>query len=91
MAMFSSVLDSPRAIAVNNEIMHNEVMRAFVRMREFIAANEELAKKLDALERKVGSHDQAIAGILAHIRQLMAPPDTNSSRSASSRPKRSSC
>ncbi len=70
-AMLSSVLNSPRAIAVNIEIM-----RAFVRMREIIAANKELAKKLDELERKVGSHDQAIAGILAHIRQLMAPPDT---------------
>ena len=33
-----------------------------------------LAAKLDALERKVGSHDQAIAGLIDAIRQLMAPP-----------------
>ncbi len=69
--MLSSVLNSPRAIAVNIEIM-----RAFVRMREVIATNKVLAKRLDELERKIGSHDQAIAGILAHIRQIMAPNET---------------
>jgi ORF6N domain len=67
-AMLSSVLNSPRAIAVSIEIM-----RAFVHMREVIATNKALVKKLDELERKIGSHDQAIAGILAHIRQIMAP------------------
>lgn len=68
-AMLSSVLNSPRAIAVNIEIM-----RAFVRLRELLASNKELAAKLDALERKLKTHDQAIAGILDAIRQLMAPP-----------------
>ena len=51
-----------------------EIMRAFVRMREMIATNKELAAKLNELERKLGSHDQAIAGIIDAIRQLMAPP-----------------
>lgn len=72
-AMLSSVLNSPRAIAVNIEIM-----RAFVRLREAIADNRELARKFDALERRVSrkleSHDQAIDGILKAIRELMTPP-----------------
>jgi len=68
-AMLSSVLSSPQAIAVNIEIM-----RAFVRLREMLAGNKELAAKLGELERKLKGHDQAIAGILDAIRQLMAPP-----------------
>ena len=72
-AMLSSVLHSQRAIAVNVEIM-----RAFVRLREMIATNKEMAKKLDELEarieKKLASHDQAIVGILDAIRELMAPP-----------------
>jgi len=78
-AMLSSVLHSPRAIAVNIEIM-----RAFVRMREVLVSNKELAAKLDELERRVGrklqSHDQAIAGILDAIRQLMTSPDPQPKR-----------
>ncbi len=68
-AMLSSVLSSPRAIAVNIEIM-----RAFVRLRDALASNRDLAAKLGELERKLKGHDQAIAGILDAIRQLMAPP-----------------
>ena len=70
MAMLSSVLNSPRAIAVNIEIM-----RAFVRLRELIASNKELAAKLDQLEKKLSTHDQAITEIMQAIRQLMAPPE----------------
>jgi hypothetical protein len=44
-AMLSSVLNSPRAIAVNIEIM-----RAFLRLRLILASNEELARRLDQLE-----------------------------------------
>ena len=68
-AMLSSVLSCPRAIAVNIEIM-----RAFVRLREVLAGNKEVAAKLGELERKLKGHDPAIAGILDAIRQLMAPP-----------------
>lgn len=75
-AMLSSVLNSPRAIAVNIEIM-----RAFVRLREALATNKELAARLDELEQRVGrrlaTHDQAIAGILEAIRQLVAPPPSS--------------
>jgi hypothetical protein len=72
-AMLSSVLRTPRAIAVNIEIM-----RAFVRLREIFAANAELAKRLDELEARVdkrlGDQDQAIVEILQAIRRLMNQP-----------------
>jgi hypothetical protein len=71
-AMLSSVLASERAIAVNIEIM-----RAFVRLRELLASNKELARRFadleQRLERKLDTHDDAIAGILDAIRQLMNP------------------
>jgi len=67
-AMLSSVLTSDRAIAVNIEIM-----RQFVRIRRLLEIDRSLARKFDRLERKLASHDQAIVGILAAIRQLMNP------------------
>ncbi|MGO9994924.1 MAG: ORF6N domain-containing protein [Steroidobacteraceae bacterium] len=69
-AMLSSVLNSDRAIAVNIEIM-----RSFVRIRRLLEADKSLARKFNCLERKLASHDQAIVGILAAIRQLMNPPE----------------
>ncbi|OGA54294.1 MAG: hypothetical protein A3F74_13250 [Betaproteobacteria bacterium RIFCSPLOWO2_12_FULL_62_58] len=74
-AMLSSVLNSPQAIRVNIEIM-----RAFVRLRAMIATNEELSGKLDELERKVATHDQAIAGLITAIRELAAPPPPKQKR-----------
>ncbi|HKQ83300.1 MAG TPA: ORF6N domain-containing protein [Steroidobacteraceae bacterium] len=71
-AMLSSILKSPRAIATNIEIM-----RAFVRMRELLVSNKELAQKLVELEHKVSSHDQAITGVLKAIRELMNPKEPN--------------
>lgn len=72
-AMLSSVLGSERAIAINIEIM-----RAFVKLRELLASNKELARQfgeLEArLEKKLSAHDEAIAAILSAIRQLMNPP-----------------
>ncbi|EQD67392.1 conserved hypothetical protein, secreted, partial [mine drainage metagenome] len=68
-AMLSSVLASEQAIAVNIQIM-----RAFVRMREILASNATLARKLDDLERKYQHHDDAIKAILSAIRELMNPP-----------------
>ena len=69
-AMLSSVLNSPQAIAVNIEIM-----RAFVRLRGMLASNKKLARKLEELERKLQTHDQAITGILNAIHELMRSPD----------------
>lgn len=72
--MAASVLNSPRAID-----MSIYVVRAFVRLREAIAGIQELARKFDELERRVGqkleSHDQPIVGILKAIRELMMPPE----------------
>jgi hypothetical protein len=72
-ASLSSVLSSPQAIAVNIQIM-----RAFVRLRELLSSNKELARQFAALEsrlnKRLADHDDAIAAILSAIRQLMNPP-----------------
>jgi hypothetical protein len=70
--MAATVLNSPKAIE-----MSIYVVRAFIRLREMLSSHKELAlaDKLEALERKVGSHDQAIAGLINAIRQLTAPPE----------------
>jgi hypothetical protein len=68
-AMLSSVLRSKRAVYVNIAIM-----RAFVRLREFLSTHKELAHKLEDLERKVDRHDKEIRTIFEAIKQLMAPP-----------------
>jgi|SRR6516162_3844648 hypothetical protein len=69
-AMLSSVLTSERAIKVNIAIM-----RAFVKLREALETNRELARRFSELERRVGKHDAEIAAILETIRQLIAPPE----------------
>jgi len=66
-AMLSSVLNSPRAIKVNIEIM-----RAFVRLRRMLASHAELARKLDALEKK---YDSQFKVVFEAIRQLMVPQE----------------
>ena len=72
--MAASVLNTTRAVEVSLY-----VVRAFVELREALATHKELARRLDELEsrlgRKLAGHDQAIAGILEAIRQLMAPPE----------------
>jgi len=68
-AMLSSVLHSERAIQVNIAIM-----RAFVKLREFLSTHKELAHKLAELEQKIVKHDEEIKAIFDAIRQLMTPP-----------------
>jgi phage regulator Rha-like protein len=65
-AMLSSVLRSDRAVQVNIEII-----RAFVRLRQMLASHAELARKLDALEKK---YDTQFKAVFDAIRQLMKPP-----------------
>ncbi|PIU52875.1 MAG: DNA-binding protein [Deltaproteobacteria bacterium CG07_land_8_20_14_0_80_60_11] len=65
-AMLSSVLHSPRAIAVNIEIM-----RTFIRLRRMLASHADLARKLESLEKK---YDAQFRVVFDAIRQLMAPP-----------------
>ncbi len=69
-AMLSSVLHSRRAIAVNIQIM-----RVFVKLRQWLASHKELTFKLKDLEGKVDRHDESIGVILEVIKQLMAPPE----------------
>ncbi len=66
--MLSSVLRSKRAIQVNIEIM-----RAFVRFRQIIASNRELAKRMGELEKK---YDTQFKVVFDAIRQLITPPET---------------
>lgn len=66
-AMLSSVLRSTRAVQVNIEIM-----RTFVRIRRIIAANDDLSRKLDDLEKK---YDQQFSVVFEAIRQLMIPSE----------------
>jgi hypothetical protein len=65
-AMLSSVLRSTRAVEVNIAIM-----RAFVRLREMLATHKDLARQIEALERKYDGHFQVV---FEAIRELMAPP-----------------
>jgi hypothetical protein len=67
-AMLSSVLRSKRAIQVNIEIM-----RAFVRLRRMLASHADLARKLDALEKK---YDAQFKVVFDAIRELMKPPES---------------
>ena len=67
--MLGNVLKSPRAVEVSLL-----VVRAFVQIREMLSAHKDISAKLDQLERKLSSHDQAIAGVIDAIRQLMTPP-----------------
>jgi hypothetical protein len=71
-AMLSSVLSSPSAIRVNIEIM-----RAFVRLRQMATSNADLARKLNALERK---YDGQFKIVFAAIRELTEPPIKKRSR-----------
>lgn len=64
--MLSSVLNSERAVQVNIEIM-----RTFVRLRQMLASNAELAKKLEELEKK---YDLQFKVVFDTLRQLLAPP-----------------
>ncbi|MBI4468853.1 MAG: ORF6N domain-containing protein [Acidobacteria bacterium] len=64
--MLASVLSSP--IAVQASI---QVVRAFVRLREILATHKELARKMDAMEKK---YDTQFKVVFDAIRQLMAPP-----------------
>ena len=68
-AMLSSVLNSKRAIQVNIAIM-----RAFVRLRQVLAAHKELANRLAELENRMDKQDQEIMAVFEAIRELMAPP-----------------
>lgn len=71
--MLASVLRTP--IAIDASI---RVVRAFVRLREMVAAHRELARKLRALEQKLVEHDANVESVFNAIRSLMksdSPPN----------------
>jgi ORF6N domain len=69
--MAATVLNSERAIK-----MSVFVVRAFVRLREALATNRQLASKLDELERRLETHDTRIQELIEAIRELMIPPES---------------
>jgi len=66
--MAATVLNSPRAVH-----MSVFVVRAFLRLREWVAGQAELAARLGDLERRVGAHDHELRAIIQAIRELVAP------------------
>ena len=66
--MAATVLNSKRAIE-----MSVFVVRAFVRMREMLANNRQLAAKINELDRRLETHDTAIQELIDAIKELMAP------------------
>jgi hypothetical protein len=74
-AMLSSVLNTDRAVQVNIAIM-----RTFIKLREAMASNRDLAHKFNELEARVGGHDEQIVEIIEAIRQLIAPPAEDSKK-----------
>jgi hypothetical protein len=66
--MAATVLNSERAVE-----MSVFVVRAFVRLREMLANNHELALKIDELEQRLDTHDASIQDLIEAIKELMAP------------------
>lgn len=68
--MAATVLNSERAVA-----MSVFVVRAFVRLREMLATNRQLAGKIDELENRVDTHDSTIQDLIEAIKELMIPEE----------------
>jgi hypothetical protein len=66
--MAATVLNSERAVE-----MSVFVVRAFVRLREMMSTNQQLASKIDELEQRLDTHDASIQELIEAIRELMAP------------------
>ena len=66
--MAATVLNSERAVE-----MSVFVVRAFVRLREMLSTNQQLAGKIDELEQRLDTHDASIQELIDAIRELMAP------------------
>jgi hypothetical protein len=67
--MLANVLKSPLAARAS---IH--VVRAFVRLRKMVAWGNQIAKKVEALEGRVGKHDDDLRDVLRALRLLLAPP-----------------
>jgi hypothetical protein len=67
--MAATILNSPRAVQ-----MSIFVVRAFLRLREWVVGQAELAARLADLERRVGAHDHELKAIIQAIRSMLEPP-----------------
>jgi hypothetical protein len=65
--MAASVLNSPKAVE-----MSVEVVRAFVRLRQILASNRQLATKVEEIERRLATHDKTLRGQGENIKTLIA-------------------
>lgn len=65
-AMLSSILNSPRAIHVNIEIM-----RTFSKIREMLLSHKDLSRKIDEMEKK---YDKNFSVVFEALRKLLSPP-----------------
>ena len=68
--MAATVLNSPRAVQ-----MSIFVVRAFLRLREWVTGQARLSERLTKLERRVGAHDHELKAIIRAIRELVRPPE----------------
>lgn len=73
--MLAAVLNSP--IAVQASV---RVVRAFVRLREMLSSNRELAAKFSELEHRLDGHDTSIQQLFGAIRKLLEPPPSEPER-----------
>ena len=73
--MLASVLNSDVAVQASVR-----VVRAFIKLREMVAANAQLASKLEELERRLDSHDEAIVDLFAVLKRLLESPEPKTKR-----------
>lgn len=66
----ANVLNSEQAV-----VMGLHVVRAFVRLRQWLGTQKAFAAKLAELESRVGSHDRQLAGVIEALRRLTASPE----------------
>ena len=68
--MLASILKSPQAAQ-----MSIFVVRAFIRLREYLATNKDLARKMEELERQQREHSQQLASVYSIVKQLINPQE----------------
>ena len=73
--MLASVLNSDVAVQASVR-----VVRAFIKLREMVAANAQLASKLEELERRLDSHGEANVDLFAVLKRLLEPPEPKTKR-----------
>ena len=66
--MAASVLNTLRAIEVSVFIV-----RAFIKLRQIIAGQKELQRKISQIERRLTDHDEQIIELVSVIKQLLKP------------------